>query len=103
MENMGNETMHRRPIVILLVIAVVLAGAIIWIGNWAIKQEAGMPPPGGLTDAEKAEILASLQRPPNTPPLTEAEKAEILKSLQQPPNTPPLTEAEQAEILKSLQ
>ena len=94
--------LHRRPIVILVVIAVILVGAIIWIGNWAINKET-VAPPGGLTDAQKAEILKSLQLPPGTPPMTQAQKDEILKSLQLPPNTPPLTDAQRAEIMKSLE
>jgi cell division septal protein FtsQ len=93
--------LHRRPVVILMVIAVILVGAIIWIGNWAINKEA-VTPPGGLTDAQKAEIMKSLQLPPGTPPMTQAQKDEIRRSLQSPPNTPPLTEAQKAEIEKSL-
>ena len=94
--------LHRRPIVILVVIAVILVGAIIWIGNWALERETTPPPAGGLTDAQKAEILKSLALPPGTPPMTQAQKDEILKSLQRPPNTPPLTDAQKAEIMKSL-
>ncbi|MFH1170157.1 MAG: hypothetical protein V1704_01190 [Candidatus Vogelbacteria bacterium] len=103
MEGEVETIKHRRPlVVILIVIAVILVGAIIWIGNWAINKETGLPPPGGLTDAQKAEIIKALQLPPNTPPMTQAQKDEIRRSLQSPPNTPPLTEAQKAEIMNAL-
>jgi len=88
--------------VVLLFVLILLAAGLIYLGRKYPSAPSPVEGPAGLTEAEKAEILKSLQLPPNTPPLTEAEKAEILKSLQLPPNTPPLTETQKAEILKSL-
>ncbi|MBI2097398.1 MAG: hypothetical protein HYT46_00455 [Candidatus Vogelbacteria bacterium] len=95
---------HKNPLVVILVIGLILlAAGLIYLGRkYGAPPAPEAPAAGGLTEAEKAEILKSLALPPGAKPLTQAEKNEILKSLQLPPNTPPLTEAEKAEILKSL-
>ena len=50
--------LRRRPLVALVVIAVILVVAIIWVGNWALKQQTTAPAgPAGLTHAQKTEIL----------------------------------------------
>ncbi len=91
--------LHRRPLVVLVVIAIILVVAIAWLGNWAINQRAGRPT---LTEVQKQEILRSLALPPGAKPLSTAQKAGILKSLRLPPGAAPLTAAQKAEIMKSL-
>ena len=92
-----------KPIIILVILAILIVAGLVYVGRkYGPSAPGPVEGPTGLTDAQKDEILKSLQLPPGTKPLTQAEKDEILKSLQLPPNTPPLTEAEKAEILKSL-
>lgn len=75
---------YRTPVLILIIAAILIIAGLVYVGRKygpPAPGEVAGPPAGGLTDAQKAEILKSLQLPPNTPPLTEAQKAEILKSL----------------------
>lgn len=93
---------RRSVFLVVVAIAVIVAvAALVWLGDWAIKREAAGPS-APLTDAQKAEILKSLQLPPGAKPLTSAQKTEIMKSLQLPPGAVPLTNAQKAEIMKSL-
>lgn len=95
--------LHRRPIVILIVVAIILVGVIIWIGNWALRQEATEPAARlELTDAQKQQILDSLRAPSNTSPLTDEQKTAIMDSLKAPSNARPLTEAQKQAIFESL-
>ncbi len=90
---------YRRPAVVVLVVVIIFVLVIAWLGNWVINQRAGRQT---LTEAQKAEILRSLQLPPGTKPLSTVQKNKILNSLKLPPGTTPLTNAQKAEIMKSL-
>lgn len=98
----SNEPVSHKSLALLIIILILVVAGLVYLGNRYGRPKAPAEDTTGLTEAERAEILKSLQLPPGTPPLTPAQKDEIVKSLRLPENTPPLTEAQKAEILKSL-
>ena len=62
-----SNSKYRGPVLILIVVLILIIAGLVYVG----QQYGPLPPPAGsagsrppLTDAQKAEILKSLQLPP---------------------------------------